>query len=38
MEYKVQNSHVVSCPKCGADNTIVGDSGVCLYCRQPIGK
>ena len=38
MEYKAQNSHVVSCPKCGADNTIVGDSGVCLYCRQPIGK
>lgn len=38
MQYKAQNSHVVSCPKCGADNTIVGDSGVCLYCRQPIGK
>ena len=38
MEYKAQNSHVVTCPNCGANSTIVGDSGVCGYCRQPIGK
>lgn len=38
MEYKAQNSHVVTCHNCGANTTIVGDSGVCGYCRQPIGK
>ena len=33
-----QNSttRVVSCPCCGANNTIVGSSGECEYCGSPI--
>jgi hypothetical protein len=38
MEYKAQHSHVVTCPKCGANNTIVGDTGVCGYCRQSLSS
>ncbi len=38
MEYKAQNSHVVTCPNCGANNTIVGDTGVCGYCRQSLSS
>ncbi len=38
MEYQSQNSHVVSCDNCGATNTIVGNTGVCAYCRQPISN
>ena len=27
---------VVSCPSCGANNTIVGARGVCEYCGSPL--
>ena len=33
---KANNTHLVHCPNCGADNTIVGKIGKCKYCRKDI--
>lgn len=30
------NTHLVHCSNCGADNTIVGKTGKCKYCRSEI--
>ena len=30
------NTHLVHCPNCGADNTIVGKTGKCKFCRKEI--
>ena len=32
----VKNTHLVHCPNCGADNTIVGKVGKCKFCRNDI--
>ena len=32
----IKNTHLVHCPNCGADNTIVGKTGKCKYCRNDI--
>ena len=32
----IKNTHLVHCPNCGADNTIVGATGHCKYCRQEL--
>lgn len=31
-----ENTHVVICPCCGAENHITGDTGVCEYCGAPL--
>ena len=33
---RAKNTHVVYCPNCGADNLIVGNTGVCKFCRKKI--
>ena len=32
----IKNTHLVHCPNCGADNTIVGATGHCKFCRQEL--
>lgn len=29
-------AHIVACPYCGANNTIIGDIGECEYCGSPL--
>ena len=33
---RAKNTHVVYCPNCGADNLIIGKTGVCKFCRKKI--